>query len=253
MLPVGCQIDAVSAVSAVTRRPCNNQTKPVRSWRPSLENDGCGSAGTGASREVPKEERLLDWIVVGVLIAQCVGIDPQALHREISGLAIVGGFDASLGPKDLTTEGALEVLNCGHRYGVDHLLVELGIVFRRRQSVGCKKVGIVQIHGLVGTSAGGINIDDLEIVTCWTWQQTGLSLQLCRPPPSSAHAPTECGSRGVLSVVAFSLTSGERAVSWVYFLVRSVCPVASHSVGDLVPFVPCRFWILSRRSSRRRP
>jgi hypothetical protein len=88
------------------------------------------------------------------------------------------GFDASLGPKDLTTEGALEVLNCGHRYGVDHLLVELGIVFRRRQSVGCKKVGIVQIHGLVVTSAGGINIDDLEIVTCWTWQQTGLSLQL---------------------------------------------------------------------------
>jgi len=26
----------------------------------------------------------------------------------------------------------------------------------------------------------------------------------------------------------------ERAVSWVYFIVRSVCPVASHSVGDLV-------------------
>jgi hypothetical protein len=25
-----------------------------------------------------------------------------------------------------------------------------------------------------------------------------------------------------------------RAVSWVYFLVRSVCPVASHSVGNLV-------------------
>jgi hypothetical protein len=26
----------------------------------------------------------------------------------------------------------------------------------------------------------------------------------------------------------------ERASSWVVFLVRSVCPVASHSVGDLV-------------------
>jgi hypothetical protein len=38
--------------------------------------------------------------------------------------------------------------------------------------------------------------------------------------------------------VAFSLTSGERAVSWVHFLVRSVCPVASHSVGDLVHSFP---------------
>src|SRR5262249_53188052 len=51
-------------------------------------------------------------------------------------------------------------------------------------------------------------------------------------------------------------TSMRAAVSWVYFLVRSVCPVASHSVGDLVhagfePSTTAYVWRTIYRRSRR--
>ena len=101
----------------------------------------------GTRRKVAEEQRLLDRVVVGVLLTERVGIDPQALHRKVLGSPPLRGFDAPFGPEDLTAQGALEVLDGRHGHGVDHLLVELGIAFRRRGPLVARKYGSFKSTG----------------------------------------------------------------------------------------------------------
>ncbi len=60
-------------------------------------------------------------------------------------------------------ERPLEVLDRGHRDGVDHLLVELRVRLRGRQAVLRQQVRMVEIDRVVEDAAGRIDVDDLDV------------------------------------------------------------------------------------------
>lgn len=82
--------------------------------------------GLGTGWEVAEEKCLLRRVVVGVLLAEGVRVDAEALHAVVLPLAVLG-IHVPVGPEDLAAESALEVLDRVHCDSVDHLLVELGI------------------------------------------------------------------------------------------------------------------------------
>jgi hypothetical protein len=94
-----------------------------------------------AGREVAEEQRRLARIVVGVGVANRMGIDAQALDvlpmpprlGPTAGLAV--DPEHARIPDDPPAERALEMTDRLHRHRVDELLMELRVAFARRQPV----------------------------------------------------------------------------------------------------------------------
>src|ERR1035437_88408 len=63
-------------------------------------------------------------------------------------------------PLRAPTETALEDVDGAHRHRVEHLLPELRITVRGRQSVVCQQLRLVQVHWRVKAATGLVLVDD---------------------------------------------------------------------------------------------
>ncbi len=128
------------------------------------EDRAAGEDALGAGRrggKVAEQERLLDGAVVGVGLAQRMGVDAQAAHELVAVPACppVGRHR----PERTPAEGLLEVADGRHRDRIDHLLVKLGVALRRRQPILRQQMGIVEVHRRVAGAVGVIHVDHLEV------------------------------------------------------------------------------------------
>ncbi len=121
-----------------------------------------GAAGQvpplGHGREVAEEQGLLARAVVGVGLAQGVGVDAQPPHEPIA-LVVVG-----LRPEDAPPQGPLEVADGGHGHGVDHLLMELGVPLGGIEPALSEQETVLQVDRRIAAAAGRIDVHHLQVL-----------------------------------------------------------------------------------------
>ena len=120
--------------------------------------------------EVAEQDRVAVGVVVGIRLAEGVGIDPQPAHER--GLGRRRGDHLTVGvalqvrlPQRHSAQRLFEGVNRGHRHGVGHLLVELRIRLRRGQAVLRGQAQVVQVDRMVEAPARRVVVDDLDIFT----------------------------------------------------------------------------------------
>src|SRR5262245_47695027 len=94
-------------------------------------------------------------------------MDPQPRNVLLVPARLVAQLDVrelARRPERQPPERPLEVADRSHRDRVDHLLMELWIALRRRQTVLREDVRIVQVDRRVEAAAGRIAVNDLEIL-----------------------------------------------------------------------------------------
>jgi len=148
------------------------------------EDDPARQMFGGISRrglEIAEQEGLLLGAVVGVGLAQRMGVHAQLPHK----LIVLGR------PQGPPAQSALEIADGSHRDRVNHLLVELGVAVGWRQAILGKQVGVVEVDRFVIRSGCGVEIDHLHVLTAGAGSQRGIAFfslgipeQLFSPPSS---------------------------------------------------------------------
>ncbi len=116
-------------------------------------------------RKVAEEQRDFLRRVVGIRLAQGVGINPQPPHEALffpQRRVFLAPPRLALRPEDRPPERALEVTDRGHRHGIDHLLMKPRIALGRRQPVLREHLRIVEVYRRVKARARRIDIDHLH-------------------------------------------------------------------------------------------
>ena len=112
-------------------------------------------------RKVSEQQRLLVGTVVRVRLAHRVRINPQP--ADIVLVVSVAQLHPAGRPQRTASECALEMFDSLHRNRVNHLLMELRIRFRRRQTIVSERQRPIQIDRRVADAGGRIDVNHFQV------------------------------------------------------------------------------------------
>src|ERR1700730_11143646 len=102
-------------------------------------------------------------------------VDAQAL--DVSGafnnLPLVIAYEAG-GPQRLAAERSFEPSDGAHRHRIVHLLMELRVRLRGRETVLAQEMGMIEIDGRIAAAARRIDVDHLDIFADRAGRELGL-------------------------------------------------------------------------------